>query len=176
MRRLAPTTEGLGLEQVVVRARIPNPATGELRDMVVRISSPVGSGLLITFRPADKLLPLKPLTAYDQKVIRVRQRGLVYPYEIVKMLTPSREDTRAEFLPAILWSTISTPMGGWFQSIVPMVRTRQTSSLELSATSRTDIPRAWRGFCCWEIRAKTWEHLPRSECRLIMAALDLAEE
>ncbi len=33
-------TEGLGLEQVVVRARIPNPATGELRDMVVRISSP----------------------------------------------------------------------------------------------------------------------------------------
>ena len=31
--------DGLGLEQVVVRARIPNPTTGELRDMVVRISS-----------------------------------------------------------------------------------------------------------------------------------------
>ena len=44
VRRLAPATEGLGLEQVVVRARIPNPATGELRDMVVRISSPGGTG------------------------------------------------------------------------------------------------------------------------------------
>ena len=44
VRRLAPATEGLGLEQVVVRARIPNPQTGELRDMVVRISSPGGSG------------------------------------------------------------------------------------------------------------------------------------
>ncbi|HEX8926949.1 MAG TPA: biotin/lipoyl-containing protein, partial [Terriglobales bacterium] len=31
--RLAPSAEGLGLEQVVVRARIPNPETGELRDM-----------------------------------------------------------------------------------------------------------------------------------------------
>ena len=51
VRRLAPSTEGLGLEQVVVRARIPDPATGELREMVVRISSPGGSGMLITFRP-----------------------------------------------------------------------------------------------------------------------------
>ena len=97
MHKLAPATEGLGLEQVVVRARIPNPATGELRDMVVRISSPGGSGLLMTFRPADKLQPIKPLTEYDQKVVRMRQRGLIYPYEIIKMLTPAPEHTRAEF-------------------------------------------------------------------------------
>ena len=57
-----PATEGLGLEQVVVRARIPNPATGELRDMVVRISSPGGTESLITFRPADKLQAIKPLS------------------------------------------------------------------------------------------------------------------
>ena len=52
VRKLAPATEGLGLEQVVVRGRIPNPQTGELREMVVRISSPGGSGMLMTFRPA----------------------------------------------------------------------------------------------------------------------------
>ena len=84
VRRLAPATEGLGLEQVIVRARIPNPATGELREMVVRISSPGGSGMLITFRPADKLQPIQPLAEYDQKVVRMRQRGLIYPYEIIK--------------------------------------------------------------------------------------------
>ena len=97
VRRLAPETEGLGLEQVIVRARIPNPTTGELREMVVRISSPGGSGMLITFRPADKLQPIQPLAEYDQKVVRMRQRGFIYPYEIIKMLTPAPEHTRAEF-------------------------------------------------------------------------------
>ncbi len=96
VQRLFPETEGLGLEQVVV-VRIPNPETGELREMVVRISSPGDRGLLMTFRPATKLQPLKPLTEYDQKVVRMRQRGFIYPYEIIKMLTPGPQDTRAEF-------------------------------------------------------------------------------
>ena len=99
VRRLAPSIEGLGLEQVVVRARIPSPATGELRDMVVRIASPAGTGMLITFRPAGELPPIKPLAEYEQKVVRMRQRGLIYPYEIVNLLTPAQEHTRAEFPP-----------------------------------------------------------------------------
>ena len=57
VHKLAPATEGLGLEQVVVRARIPDPATGELREMVMRISSPGDSGVLITFRPPTKCSP-----------------------------------------------------------------------------------------------------------------------
>ena len=97
VRRLAPSAEGLGLEQVVVRARIPNRFTGELRDTVVRISSPGGSDFLITFRPADQLQPIRTLTEYEQKVVRMRQRGLIYPYEIIKMLTPAPQHTRAEF-------------------------------------------------------------------------------
>ena len=86
--RLAPATDGLGLEQVVLRARIPNAETGKLREMVVRISRSAGSGFLITFQPAGKMLPLNPLSEYDQKVVRMRQRGMTYPYEIIDMLTP----------------------------------------------------------------------------------------
>ena len=97
--RLALQTDGLGLEQVVVRARIPNPHTGELRDTILRISAPGDAGLLITFRPAAKIQPLKTLTAYDQKVVKMRQRGLLYPYEIVKMLSSSAQDSRAELPP-----------------------------------------------------------------------------
>ena len=97
IRRLAPSIEGLGLEQVVVRARIPSPSTGELRDMTVRISNPSGQGMLITFRPADKMLPMRSLTEYDQKVVRMRQRGMIYPYEIVRMLTPPLKHARANF-------------------------------------------------------------------------------
>ena len=99
VHKLAPSTDGLGLEQVVVRARIQNPETGELRDMIVRISSPGGAGQLMTFRPAGKLQPLKPLDEYTQKVVRMRQRGMIYPYEIIKMLTPLPEEITAQFPP-----------------------------------------------------------------------------
>jgi acetyl/propionyl-CoA carboxylase alpha subunit len=53
VHRLAPLADGVGLEQVVVRVRIPNPRTGELRDTVMRISAPGDAGMLITFRPAE---------------------------------------------------------------------------------------------------------------------------
>ena len=97
VRKLAPSTDGLGLEQVVVRARIAQPDTGELRDMIVRISSPGGSGQITTFRPAGKLQPLTPLDDYTQKVVRMRQRGMIYPYEIIKMLTPLQDGITSQF-------------------------------------------------------------------------------
>ena len=86
-------------------------------------------GLLMTMRPATKLQPLKPLAEYDQKVVKMRQHGLIYPYEIVKMLTPSLEDTRAEF-PHRRFRRIRSGRASsvWFPSIVPTARTRPTSS------------------------------------------------
>jgi acetyl/propionyl-CoA carboxylase alpha subunit/acetyl-CoA carboxylase carboxyltransferase component len=99
VRRLEPATEGLGLEQVVVRVRIPSPSTGELRDMAISISSPAGKGMVITYRPAGTLGAIESLTEYDQKVVRMRQRGFIYPYEIIRMLTPEVENTRADFPP-----------------------------------------------------------------------------
>lgn len=97
VHRLAPQTDGLGLEQVVVRVRIPNPRTGELRDTIMRVSAPGDAGLLVTFRPAAKLQPMKALSSYDQKVVKMRQRGMIYPYEIIKLLAPSSDESRGEF-------------------------------------------------------------------------------
>jgi acetyl/propionyl-CoA carboxylase alpha subunit len=142
VNRLAPEAEGLGLEQVVVRGRIPHPETGELRDMQVRISNPGGRGMLMTFRPATKLQPLKPLREYDLKVVRMRQRGLIYPYEIIKMLTPGREVTRGEFPPVNLSSTTWARKGASFLSIVPTAKTRPTLSSASFATLPRSIPRA----------------------------------
>ena len=176
VRRLEPATDGLGLEQVVVRARIPNPATGQLRDMVVRISNPLGSGLLITFRPADKVTPLKPLTAYDQKVIRVRQRGMVYPYEIIRMLTPAREDVRAEF-----------PAGNFVEHdidaqgrLVPVDRPYGQNKANIiigvirNFTSR--YPEGMTRVILLGDPSKDLGALAEPECRRIMAAIDLAED
>lgn len=176
VRKLAPATQGLGLEQVVVRARIPNPTTGELRDMVVRISSPIGSGLLITIRPADKLRPLKTLTPYDQKVIRVRQRGMVYPYEIVKMLTPPEEDARAEFPPG---DFVEYDFNSDGQLVAVDRAYGQNRSNIIVGTIRNFTHRYPEGMTRVLLLgdpSRDLGALAESECRLIIAALDLAEE
>lgn len=176
VRRLTPATEGLGLEQVVVRARIPNPATGDLRDMVVRISSPVGSGLLITFRPADKLLPLKPMTGYDQKVIRVRQRGLVYPYEIVKLLTPAPEDTRAEFPPGDFVEHDLDAEGRLVPVHRPYGQNKANIIVGVIRNFTTRYPEGMTRVLLLGDPSRDLGALAEVECRLIIGALDLAEE
>jgi len=177
VHRLTPATEGLGLEQVVVRARIPNPATGELRDMVVRISSPGGRGMLITFRPVDKLQPIKPLGEYEQKVVRMRQRGLIYPYEIIAMLTPEPKHTRAEF-PA--GEFVEHDLDAATGRLVPVQRppgqnkTNIITGVIRNFTSR--YPEGMTRVLLLGDPSKDLGALAEPECRRILAALDLAEE
>ena len=196
VQRLLPATEGLGLEQVAVRARIPNPETGELRDMVVRISSPAGSGVLITFRPANKLQPIRPLPEYDQKVVRMRRRGLIYPYEIVKMLTPTREDSRAEFPPGSFvehdlapcesaskgngHGDMANPSLATKDRLLPVDRPYgQNKSNIIVGVIRnftSKYPEGMARVMLLGDPGKDLGALAEPECRRIIAALDLAEE
>jgi acetyl-CoA carboxylase carboxyltransferase component len=176
VRRLAPATEGLGLEQVVVRARIPSPATGELRDMIVRISIPGGSGMLITFRPADKMQPIRPLAEYEQKVVRMRQRGLIYPYEIIKMITPARKHTRAEFPPGDFVEHDLDADG----HLVPVDRPYGQNKTNIIAgvirNFTTRYPEGMKRVILLGDPSKDLGALAEPECRRIIAALDLAQE
>ncbi len=84
--RLAPATEGLGLEMVLLDARVPDPATGELRETLLRVVT-LGQSLSIRWdAPTDR--PLEPMAEYQQKVVQLRRRGLTHPFEIVRMLAP----------------------------------------------------------------------------------------
>ncbi|MGA9565607.1 MAG: carboxyl transferase domain-containing protein [Candidatus Korobacteraceae bacterium] len=176
VHKLAPLADGLGLEQVVVRVRVPNSKNGELRDTVMRISAPGDAGLLMTFRPAATLQPMKPLTAYDQKVVKMRQRGLLYPYEIVKMLTPKPDDTRADFSPGEFveydldaearLQPVDRPYGqNKANIIVGLIRnftdryTEGTTRVMLLGDPSKDLGA-----------------IAEPECRRVLAALDLAEE
>ena len=175
VRRLTPQADGLGLEQVVVRVRIPSPATGQLREMVVRISNPAGSGMLITYHPADTLRPIKPLTEYDQKVVRMRQRGFIYPYEIIKMIAPPREHTRAEFPPGD-FIELDLDAGG---RLVPVDRPHGQNKANIIAgiirnfTSR--YPEGMTRVVLLGDPSQGLGALAEAECRRIVAALDLAE-
>jgi acetyl/propionyl-CoA carboxylase alpha subunit/acetyl-CoA carboxylase carboxyltransferase component len=176
VRRLAPAAEGLGLEQVVIRARTPSPATGELRDMIVRVSIPAGHGILITFRPTDKLQLIKPLAEYEQKVVRMRQRGMIYPYEIIKMLTPPPKHTRADF-----------PAGDFVEydfdsdrCLVPVDRPygQNTANIIVGVIRNytRKVPEGMTRVMLLGDPSKDLGALAEPECRRITAALDLAEQ
>ena len=174
--KLLPETEGLGLEQVIVRARIPNPQTGELRDMLVRISAPGGRGLLMTFRPATKLLPIKPLTEYDQKVVRMRQRGLLYPYEIVRMLTPTLDDTRAEFPPGDFVEHDLDSKGRLVPANRPYGQNKANIIAGVIRNFTTQYPEGMTRVVLLGDPSKDLGALAEAECRRIIAAVELAQK
>ena len=175
-RRLAPTTDGLGLEQVVVRARIPNPQTGELRDMVVRISAPGAAGVLMTFRPAGKLRPMKPLSDYDTKVVKMRQRGMIYPYEIIKMLTPSPQETRAEFPPGEFVEHELNDDGRLVPVDRPYGQNPSNIVVGVIRNFTEKHPQGMTRVMLLGDPGKDLGSLAEPECRRINAALDLAEQ
>jgi acetyl/propionyl-CoA carboxylase alpha subunit/acetyl-CoA carboxylase carboxyltransferase component len=86
VRALAPRSEGLGLEQVMVQFRVVEK--GEVHELMLRMSRPPGAGLTLRLTEPP-VTPLRELDAYTQKVIRAARRGAVYPYELVPMLTRS---------------------------------------------------------------------------------------
>src|SRR5208282_1514248 len=88
IRSLAPRTEALGLEQVMVQFRVADDRSAESRELMLRMSRPPGAGLTlrVTDPPPE---PLRELNAYTQKVIRARRRGTVYPYELIPLITRS---------------------------------------------------------------------------------------
>lgn len=87
-QRLAPATRHLGLEKVVVRMPVVDRhGPGEHARMVeIVITDPTGSSMEVTWREPHHE-PLRPASHYERSVAEARRRGLLYPYEIVRMLT-----------------------------------------------------------------------------------------
>src|SRR5678815_4535629 len=84
-RRLAPLTEGLGLEEVTVHAKLTDAGRAEPWEVAMRLGYQPSQGLTlnVTDTPTE---PMQPLDDYTQKVLASRRRGAVYPYELVPAL------------------------------------------------------------------------------------------
>ena len=83
--KIAPLTAGAGIEEILAEGRVVGP-DGTPVPISARFSYRPGSG--VTSRidaPSTELL--KPVDDYQQKVLRARRRGLVYPYELQNMIT-----------------------------------------------------------------------------------------
>ena len=174
IRRMAPLTEGLGLEKVLVRASLRDEATGEVRDRIMHISNPVGRGLTLRFdEPSSR--PIKPLTPYWQKVVQARQRGLVYPYELLAML--AREGDPGPFPPGRF---VEHDLDETEARLVPVERAPGENRASIVAGVITNVTPAYpEGMTRVVILgdpSRGLGSLAEAECRRICAALDLAEE
>ncbi len=178
VHRLAPLTEGLGLEKVVVRGRVVDPQTGAQRDRVLEISNPGEAGMVLRFRPPRED-PLKPLRPYAQKVVELRRRGLLYAYEILRLLAPpeAQEDVPAgEFIE----HDLDDRSDGGGERLIPVDRPPGLNTANIVAglvRSFTDrYPEGMERVVLVGDASRGMGALAEPECRRILAALDLAAE
>jgi acetyl-CoA carboxylase carboxyltransferase component len=175
-RRLAPATRHLGLEKVVVRARIrdrTSPAVA-VEPVEVVVSDLTGGHMEITLR-ASRTAPLEPAHHYQRRVVEARRRRLVYPYEIIRMLTGRNGGTTASFEEYDLVSRSDRPrarsVGGR-----PHGENRAGIVFGILTTPTDKVPEGMRRVLILSDPTRDMGALAAPECDRIIAAIDLAEE
>lgn len=170
---LAPNLEGLGVDEVLLRVRLPLTSAGQVFETTVQLSNPTGAGFVVRFLPLSEA-PLRPLTDYEQRVATLRRRGLVYPYELINMLTASRDGVQGEF-PAGDFTEYDLDEGG---SLVPVSRMPGLNSSSIVVGILRNVtpthPEGMARVALLGDPSKGLGSLAEPECRRIMAALDLA--
>ena len=173
-RSLAPATEGLGIEEIGVHCVRPDPVTGELRERLIRLDNPTGTGFVVV---EDDLPtePLLPLDEYTQKVVQSRRRGTPYPYELVEAArrAPGRRSCRR----------VGRLVRGARPRRRRQARPRRPAPRKNTAgivvgvvTTTTDrYPEGIARVALLGDPTKALGSLAEPECRRIIAALDLAE-
>ena len=172
--RYAPTTEGLGLEGVTIHGRVP-AEDGEARDVAVLLSKPPGRPIVVRREVPDDA-PIAPLSEYEQKVVRLAQRGLVYPYELVRMLAPGPEARGGLFPPG---EFVEHDLDGRGR-LAPVDRPfGQNRANVIAGVIRSFTPRHPEGMARVLLLgdpSRELGSLAEPECRRIAAALDLARK
>jgi len=175
IHKLAPETAGLGLERIVVQGDIRNPTTGKLEPKLLDVSNRGRRGLRIRLRDVPTE-PLKPRTAYEQNVVRLRRRGLMHPYEIIHMLTPGgKAEEQSDFPPGKFEEYDLDETG----RLVPVDRPPGNNNANIIVgllTSFTDkYPEGMTRVALFGDPSRGMGSLAEAECKRIIAGLDLAE-
>jgi acetyl/propionyl-CoA carboxylase alpha subunit/acetyl-CoA carboxylase carboxyltransferase component len=173
--RYAPVTDGLGLEGVTIQGRVPAPDGGAARPAVVWLAKPPGRPAVVR-REALSAEPIQPLSEYDQKVVRLARRGLVYPYELVKMLAPGREGGSGGFPPGDFVEH-DLDEEGRLQPVDRPYGENQANIVAGVIRSFTEThPEGMARVLLLGDPSRELGSLAEPECRRIAAALDLARE
>ncbi|MEO7430139.1 MAG: carboxyl transferase domain-containing protein, partial [Acidimicrobiales bacterium] len=163
--RLAPITDGLGLDQVLVHCRVPD---GDgWRELVVRVGVQPGTGLTVrlTDPPVE---PLRPIDEYTQKVIQSQRRGTVYPYELVPMVQ-GHGGTFSEH-------DLDGDDGGLVPVDRPPGRNTAGVVIGVATTPSAAHPDGVTRVVVFGDPTKALGSIAEAECRRLLAAIDLAED
>ncbi len=171
-RRLAPAAAGLGLEKMVLRGRIPDPARPDGRPIQIEWTNPTGHGATLTMIEPHHT-PLVPVTANERRIIEARRKGLFYPYELIRAL--AREDRQGPFPTGhfveldladdgVTLAPAERPYGHNTAHVVVGLLTNHFGPFEDGLTRVLLVGDPTRGM----------GSLAEPECRRIVAALDLA--
>jgi acetyl/propionyl-CoA carboxylase alpha subunit/acetyl-CoA carboxylase carboxyltransferase component len=162
-RATAPRAAQAGIDEVLVQGRFAG-AGGALRYVVSRLRYEPGESVAVSLE-GPPTRPLAPLNDYQQKVLRARRRGTVYPYELVALLAgPLGEFTELDLAGTGL-GPVSRPPGHNTAGIVA----------GLIATPTQLHPEGVRRVVLLGDPTKGLGALAEPECARVIAALDLAE-
>ena len=174
-RHVAPAAEGLGMEKVAIQARVPDATAPDgLREVVFSVSQPGRTGIVVSVTPPSGK-PLRTLSEYEQKVVRLRQRGLTYPYEIVKMLTPPKDDAHADFPPGEFREYDLDAENVLVPVSRPPGRNRANIVVGLLTSFTSKVPEGMTRVALLGDPMGAMGSLAEPECRRIIAGIDLAE-
>ena len=162
-RRLVPLTEGLGLEQIVVSGRFAALDADEPVETVMRLGYEAGRGLTVRLTPPPTA-PMQPLDEYMRKLIQTRRRGLVYPYELVPMLSGERGTFVEHDLDGDQLVPVERPPGENRAGVVLGVVTTPTERYPEGITRVAVLGDPTRAM----------GSITEPECRRVLAAIDLA--
>ncbi len=175
IRRLGPVTRGLGIEMLLVNARVREPDGGE-RARVIRFF-PTGSGVVVEVEdPSNR--PLMPYDEASERIVSARRRGTLHPAEIVKMIAPAQpgdgtlpDQPAGDFVehdldPSGVLAPVSRPLATNPAGVVVGVVRNYTER----------YPEGMTRVALFGDPTKSLGSLAAPECRRIIAAIDLASE
>lgn len=166
--RLAPYADGLGLEQVVVRARHRERLDGPVTDIKIRFSRPSGHAVEFA-QSALSEERIHPASPYELKLRAARAYGVTYPYEVVRQLVGPQPGPASRFeeyeLDGDQAVPIDRPYGGNPSGVV----------FGLLRTPTAKVPEGLDRVLILSDPLHRMAALAGPECMRLIAALDLAE-
>jgi acetyl/propionyl-CoA carboxylase alpha subunit/acetyl-CoA carboxylase carboxyltransferase component len=165
-RAAAPLTARAGLEEIMMMTRLRDQPGAEPREVALVFSNRPGAGVGVAVtRPPTE--PVAPLDEYTQKVRRSQARGAVYPYEIVPLVTGAVGTfTEHDLDEAGRLVPVDRPPG----------RNRAGIVAGVVSTPSARHPEGMVRVALFGDPTKALGSVAESECALVIAALDLAEE
>jgi acetyl/propionyl-CoA carboxylase alpha subunit/acetyl-CoA carboxylase carboxyltransferase component len=178
VRSIAPRTEGIGLQQIDVHCKLLGPDGVEDVRMKMARSATTGVDVEVTAAPEA---PMRPLSAYDLSVMRARQRGAVYPYELIPLLLRAPVEELGDEGPPALEpaSFVELDLDESGRAVAvdrPHGQNRAGVVIGLVSTPTRRYPEGMRRLVVLGDPTKSLGSVAEPECRRIIAAIGLAIE